>query len=336
MSKKALITGISGQDGAYLAKYLLDKGFKVYGLERRSASNDNFRLKYLDILNEVNIFNIDLLEHTSIASLIASEQFDHVYNLAAQSFVGDSWNNAITTSQINSIGVVNLLDAIKQLSNTTKYYQASTSEMFGLVQNTPQNEKTPFYPRSPYGVSKLYSHWMTVNYRESFNLHCSSGILFNHESPLRGSQFVTKKIVSGLCDYLKDVNKYLELGNLDAERDWGYAGDYVKAMFLMLDKDDPDDYVIGTGKKHSVREFCSIALDKLNIKYSWEGQGINEKCISTKDNKLIIQVSEKFFRPAEVNELLADPSKANKKLGWKSETSLESLIEMMIEFELSK
>ncbi len=336
MSKKALITGISGQDGAYLAQHLLSEGYEVIGMERRSASNDNFRLKYLKILNDVKIFNIDILEHTSIANIISNEKFDEIYNLAAQSFVGDSWNNAISTSQINSIGVVNLLDSIKQLSSNTRFYQASTSEMFGLVQRTPQNEQTPFYPRSPYGVSKLYSHWMTINYRESFNLHCSSGILFNHESPLRGSQFVTKKIITGLCDYKNKNEMSLQLGNLDAERDWGYAGDYVKAMRMMLNMPEPDDYVIGTGIKYSVRDFCNIALKKLNIKYSWEGEGLNEKCINTSNKKCIIEINKDFFRPAEVSQLIADPSKANKILGWKSETSLERLIEMMIDYDLAK
>tara|TARA_B100000579_G_C22832576_1_gene856836 strand:- start:418 stop:1434 length:1017 start_codon:yes stop_codon:yes gene_type:complete len=333
MSKKALITGISGQDGSYLAQYLLKEGYKVFGLERRSASNDSFRLKYLDIYSDVEIFNIDLIEHASIIKLISLNQFDEIYNLAAQSFVGDSWDNAISTSEINSIGVVNILDSIRQFSSHTKFYQASTSEMFGMVQATPQNENTPFYPRSPYGVSKLYSHWITINYRESFKLHSCSGILFNHESPLRGIQFVTKKIINGLCNFLNNKQS-IRLGNLDAKRDWGFAGDYVKAMHLMLKQKSPDDYVIGTGIETSVRDFCSIALNKLELKHTWTGSGLNEKCILEKDKSTIIEVSPQFFRPAEVNSLLADTTKAKEILGWESETSLDELIDLMINYEL--
>ncbi len=335
MTSRALITGISGQDGAYLAEHLLKNNYEVYGMERRSASNDNFRLKHLGINNDVKIFNIDLLEQSSIIKLISELNFSEIYNLAAQSFVGDSWNNAITTTQINSLGVTHLLDAIRQHSKESKFYQASTSEMFGLVQSTPQNETTPFYPRSPYGVSKLYSHWMTINYRESFNLHCSSGILFNHESPLRGSQFVTKKIVNGLCNFKKNNSGLLKLGNLDAERDWGFAGDYVKAMHMMLQAKEPDDYVIGTGTKKTVRDFCNLTMEQLALDHYWQGEGIEEKCYLKKDDTLIIEVSEEFFRPSEVNTLLADPSKAKNKLGWESNTSLKELVSMMVEFELN-
>jgi len=336
MSKKALITGISGQDGSYLAQLLLKEGYEVFGVERRTASNDNFRLKYLKIYEDIKIYAYDILDYAVIIKLIQSEKFDEIYNLAAQSFVGASWDNPITTSNINAIGVVNLLEAVKQFSPTTKFYQASTSEMFGLVQNTPQNENTPFYPRSPYGVSKLYSHWMTINYRESFDLHACSGILFNHESPLRGIEFVTKKIINGLCKIAFNNESALSLGNIDAERDWGFAGDYVKAMHMMLQSKTADDYVIGSGIKYSVRDFCSIALDKLDINHYWRGEGINEKCYNKKNDKEIINISEKYFRPAEVNMLLADPSKAKKKLGWSSETSLDELIEMMIDYEVKK
>ena len=335
-TKKALITGISGQDGSYLANLLLSKGYEVHGLERRTASNENFRLKYFDILNKVKLLRIDLCEYNQVSKLIMEEQFDEIYNLAAQSFVGSSWDNPLSTSNINSMAVTNILDSIRNFSNKTRFYQASTSEMFGKIVHEKQSEDTPYYPRSPYGVSKLYSHWMTKNYRESFGLFCCSGILFNHESPLRGSEFVTKKIVESLSRQANGVDETLKLGNIDAQRDWGFAGDYVEAMHLMLQQDKPDDFVIGTGVTHTVRKFCEMTLEKLGIKYKWIGSGLNEKCIRLTDDRVIIEISSEFFRPAEVDILLADPSKAESILNWKPNNDLASLVNKMVEYELSK
>tara|TARA_B100001063_G_scaffold247345_1_gene292935 strand:+ start:9044 stop:10057 length:1014 start_codon:yes stop_codon:yes gene_type:complete len=335
-SKKALITGISGQDGAYLAKYLLSKDYQVFGIERRTASNENFRLKYLEINDKVNMLRVDLCEFISITKIIQEHRFDEIYNLAAQSFVGSSWDNPISTSNINSIAVTNILDSIYRFSPETKFYQASTSEMFGEIKEERQSEDTPFHPRSPYGVSKLYAHWMTQNYRESYNLFCCSGILFNHESPLRGSEFVTKKITSTLCAQSKGHDRVLKLGNIDAKRDWGFAGDYIEAMYMMLQSDEPQDFVIGTGITHSVRDFCNMCLEELKIDYIWKGSGLDEKCIKKDDNKVIIEISEEFFRPAEVDILLANPAKAIKVLGWKAKTDLRALVKMMIEYDLSK
>lgn len=332
--KKALITGISGQDGAYLANFLLSKDYEVIGVERRTASNDNFRLKYFNIHEKIKLLKIDLCEHTQVTKLIQEEGFDEVYNLAAQSFVGSSWENPITTSNINSIAVTNILDSIHRFSSKTKFYQASTSEMFGKIMDESQSESTPFYPRSPYGVSKLYSHWMTQNYRESYGLFCCSGILFNHESPLRGNEFVTKKIVSTLCSQRKDPDIVLKLGNIDAKRDWGFAGDYVEAMYLMMQQSHPEDFVIGTGMTHSVRDFCNLTLDQLEVEYSWSGSDLDEKCLDA-NGDIIIEISEEFFRPAEVDVLLANPEKAKLKLGWKPKTIIEDLVAKMIDYELS-
>lgn len=332
--KKALITGISGQDGAYLADLLLRKGYEVTGVERRTASNDNFRLKYFNIHEKIKLQKIDLCEHSQVTKLIQEENFDEIYNLAAQSFVGSSWENPITTSNINSIAVTNILDSIHRFSSKTKFYQASTSEMFGKIMEDTQSELTPFYPRSPYGVSKLYSHWMCQNYRESYGLFCCSGILFNHESPLRGNEFVTKKIVSTLCKRRKDPDIILKLGNIDAKRDWGFAGDYVEAMYLMMQQSDPEDFVIGTGITQSVRDFCNLTLDYLDIKYSWSGSGLDEKCLDANGN-IIIEIAEEFFRPAEVDILLANPEKAKLKLGWKPKTDIEDLVSKMVDYELS-
>ncbi len=336
MKKKALITGISGQDGAYLSKLLLSKGYEVFGIERRTASNENFRLKFFNIFEKIKLHRIDLYEFNQVSKIIIDEQFDEIYNLAAQSFVGSSWDNPISTSNINSIAVTNILDSINMFSPKTKFYQASTSEMFGKIIQKKQSEDTPFYPRSPYGVSKLYAHWMTKNYRESYNLFCCSGILFNHESPLRGSEFVTKKIVESLTKQCNGAEDSLKLGNIDAKRDWGFAGDYVEAMYLMLQQEKPDDFVIGTGVTNSVRKFCELTLSKLNVDFSWDGKGIEEKCIRNSDNKILIEISSDFFRPAEVDFLLADASKAKKVLNWEPKHNLEDLVEIMVDFELSK
>ena len=333
--KKALITGISGQDGAYLGSYLLKNGYKVFGIDRRSASNNYWRLEALGINNKINKIQIDLTEFTGVTKVISELKFDEVYNLAAQSFVGTSWDNPITTTNINSVAVTNLLDSIYRFSPKTKFYQASTSEMFGKIQQKKQDENTPFYPRSPYGVSKLYSHWITKNYRESFGLFASSGILFNHESPLRGDEFVTKKIVSSLVRIKNGSQKTLKLGNIYAKRDWGFAGDYVIAMHKILQQKKPDDFVIGTGKTYSVKQFINLVLKELNFEFVWEGTGLNEKCICKSSGKRIIEISKEFYRPAEVDVLIANPSKAEKILKWKSNTSIQELVEKMINFELS-
>lgn len=335
MKKNALITGVSGQDGAYLAKHLLDLGYRVVGLERRTASNENFRLKYLGIAERVQMLRVDMCDYSTITQIIQENQFDEVYNLAAQSFVGSSWDSPITTSNINSIAVTNLLDSINRFSSHTKIYQASTSEMFGKIMEERQSEDTPFYPRSPYGVSKLYSHWMVANYRESYGMFACSGILFNHESPLRGGEFVTKKIVKRLCEIKKGASGVLALGNIHAKRDWGFAADYVVAMHMMLQRESPEDFVIGTGVTHSVKDFCTAVLAKLDLQGKWEGEGLDEKFISTDGSKVLIEISEEFFRPAEVDVLLANPSKARDILGWEATTTLDTLVDIMIDYELN-
>ena len=336
MKKKALITGISGQDGAYLAQYLLDQNYKVYGLDRRTASNNFWRLDALGIKDEVIKLQVDLTEYSSVRDIISNYKFNEIYNLAAQSFVGSSWDNPITTSNINSIAVTNLLDSINRFSSKSKFYQASTSEMFGNTSIKRQNEQTPFCPRSPYGVSKLYAHWITKNYRESYGLFASCGILFNHESPLRGEEFVTKKIISELVKIKKGSNTTLKLGNLYAKRDWGFAGDYVEAMFRILQHNQPDDFVVGTGKTYSIKEFINLCLDQLKIEYVWMGSNQDEVCLEQSSNRKLIVIDPSLYRPAEVDMLTADAAKAKQVLGWSSKTSLRKLIKIMIEFELLK
>jgi GDPmannose 4,6-dehydratase len=319
MSKSALITGITGQDGAYLAKLLLDKGYKVYGLHARRASDTLWRLRYLGILDQVELLEGDL---TDLASLIRSMQksnADEVYNLGAQSFVATSWEQPILTSYVTGIGAINLLEAIRLTNDRTRFYQASTSEMFGKIQESIQSESTPLYPRSPYGVAKVFAHWSTINYRESFNFHASSGILFNHESPIRGIEFVTRKVTDAVARIKQGKQKKLYLGNIDSKRDWGYAGDYVEAMWLMLQQDEPDDYVIATGRTTTVRDMCRIAF---------EGVGLNYE--------EYVVIDPKFYRPAEVEVLLGNPAKAKEKLGWEARTSLETLISMMVEADMER
>lgn len=336
MNKKALVTGIRGQDGAYLAKFLLEKGYEVWGADRRSGDSSNWRLKELGIEKEVNIIYMDLLELTNIMRVIEKVQPDEVYNLAAQSFVGVSFEQPILTAEIDAMGVLRLLEAIRTLKPDTKFYQASTSEMFGKVQEIPQTEKTPFYPRSPYGVAKLFGHWITVNYRESFNIFACSGILFNHESPLRGVEFVTRKITYSLAKIKYGLQDKLILGNLDAKRDWGYAPEYVEAMWLMLQQDEPDDYVIATGETHTVREFVEKAVQIAGFEIEWEREGIDTKGIDRKTGKVIVEVSPKFYRPAEVDILVENPKKAKEKLGWESKTKFEELVEIMMEADLKR
>ena len=316
MAKKALITGIRGQDGAYLAEFLLNKGYEVIGADRRSADSTAWRMKELGIENKVKIKYMDLLEYTNVFEVIKTVKPDEVYNLAAQSFVEASFIQPFLTSQVDGLGVLTLLEAIRHFSPETKFYQASTSEMFGKVQTIPQDEKTPFYPRSPYAVAKLYAHWMTVNYRESYNLFSCSGILFNHESPLRGAEFVTRKITMGIAAIKHGRQDKITLGNLDSKRDWGFAKEYVEAMWLMLQEAKPDDYVIATGETHTIREFAECAFKAAGISLAWEGEGVHTKGIDRKTGKIVIDVSKEFYRPAEVELLLGNPEKARKNLGW--------------------
>ena len=331
--KKALITGITGQDGAYLANFLLDKGYLVYGGLRRNSQNELYRLEILNIHEKVNLINLDMSDQFRVTEIIRDYSFDEVYNLAAQSFVGSSWDCSIPTTNVNGMGVLYLLEAIKRFSPDTKFYQASTSEMFGKIREPIQSETTPFYPRSPYGVSKLFSHWMTVNYRESHDLKACCGILFNHESPLRGTEFVTKKISKQLCQIKSGNRDKLILGNLDAKRDWGYAKEYVEAMWLMLQEENFDDYVIATGKTTSVREFIHYCCAELEIDIVWEGSGQSERGIDREKNTPIIEISKEFYRPAEVDVLIGSAEKANRKLGWEAKTDVKSLASIMINFD---
>jgi GDPmannose 4,6-dehydratase len=317
--KSALITGITGQDGAYLAQLLLKKGYKVYGLLARRSTNTIWRLNFLEIANEVELLEGDMTDVTSLIRALQISQATEVYNLAAQSFVGTSWEQPILTANVTGVGVVNILEAIRLTNPSIKFYQASTSEMFGLIQEEMQSEKTPFYPRSPYGVAKLYGHWITVNYRESFNMHASSGILFNHESPLRGIEFVTRKVTDAVARIKLGVQQELRLGNIDAKRDWGFAGDYVEAMWLMLQQEKPDDYVVATGKTTTVRDMCKIAFEHVGLNY-----------------EEYVVIDPKFYRPAEVDVLLGNPDKANKVLGWEAKTSLQRLITMMVDADLNR
>lgn len=319
--KKALITGVSGQDGAYLSQFLLSKGYDVHGLLRRSASADviDARLKWLGIYGQVSLHDGNLTDITSLIRILHELQPDEVYNLGAQSFVKSSWQQPLLTGQVTAIGVTNMLEAVRLVAPKARFYQASSSEMYGMIQHPKQSEKTPFYPRSPYAVAKLYGHWMTVNYRESFGLHASSGILFNHESPLRGIEFVTRKITDGVARIKLGQAKELPLGNLDARRDWGHARDYVKAMWLMLQQETPDDYVVATGRTETVREFCRLAFGHAGLNYE--------------DH---VTVDPRFMRPAEVDALLGDASKAKAKLGWEAETTLEQLAAEMVEADLKR
>jgi GDPmannose 4,6-dehydratase len=319
MNKKALITGVSGQDGAYLSKLLLSKGYKVYGLIARRSSDTQWRLRYLGIENEVELMEGDLTDLSSLTRLISATAVDEIYNLGAQSFVATSWMQPILTGMATGLGAVHLLEAIRLTHPRTRFYQASSSEMFGKIQEPIQTERTPFYPRSPYGAAKLYAHWMTVNYRESFKTFACSGILFNHESPLRGIEFVTRKITNGVATIKLGLARELRLGNLEARRDWGFAGDYVEAMWLMLQQEAPDDYVIATGRSESVREFCRLAFRHAGLNY--EDYVVTDK---------------KFERPAEVDVLVGDASKARKILGWRPKTNLEELIAMMVDADMER
>ncbi len=331
MNKKtALVTGVTGQDGAYLARLLLDKGYKVYGGCRRVSVDNLWRLRELKVHDKIELIDFDLQEIGNVTRAIKNTRPDEIYNLAAQSFVGVSFELPVTTSQIDGMGCLHILEAMRDYVPQSRFYQASTSEMFGKVQEIPQKETTPFYPRSPYGVAKVFAHYMTQNYREAYGMHASSGILFNHESPLRGQEFVTRKITLALARIAAGQQDVLELGNLDAKRDWGFAGDYVKAMWAMLQQDVADDYVIATGETFTVRYFCECAASLLGFDLRWEGEGPGELGIDRKTGKTVIHVSPKFFRPAEVELLVGLPEKSRTKLGWVPEVKLDGLIEMMV------
>lgn len=327
--KNALITGITGQDGSYLAELLLEKGYEVYGIWRRKANVDYGNIAHLK--DKIHLIYADMTDPVSLISAMRISQADEVYNLAAQSFVSASWDTPVATADINAVGVTNMLEAIRLVKPEARFYQASTSEMFGLVQETPQRETTPFYPRSPYGVAKLYGHWITKNYRESYGMFACSGILFNHESERRGLEFVTRKITDAAVRIAAGMQDCVELGNLDAKRDWGHSQDYVRAMWLMLQQEKPDDYVIATNETRTVREFAETAFRCSGIEIQWQGSGIDEIGINKANGRTVVRINEKFFRPAEVEFLLGDPSKAEKALGWKREISFSQLVERMVE-----
>ncbi len=337
MTKVAMITGITGQDGGYLAKLLLEKGYKVVGLYRRGSTDTFAKLKEHGIFEKIELVDFELLEFSNICRLLKKYQPDEFYNLAAQSFVAVSWEEPIYTAQADAIGVAYILEAIREFSPNTRFYQASTSEMFGKVQEIPQKETTPFYPRSPYGCAKVYAHWLTTNYRESFNIFACSGILFNHESPMRGKEFVTRKITNHFAQYkLGLTNTPLELGNLDAKRDWGFAGDYVEAMWLMLQQEKPDTYVVSTGEAHPIRDFVQLAGKYAGMDICWEGIGVDEIGIDNNTGKTVVKVNPKFFRPAEVEYLIGNPQKAEQVLGWKRKVSYEGLCKMMVERDIER
>jgi GDPmannose 4,6-dehydratase len=312
MTKKALITGITGQDGSYLAEFLLNQGYQVIGMVRRSSTVNFGRIEHIQ--DRITLAHGDLLDQTSLIQIMRDHNPDEIYNLAAQSFVPTSWQQPVLTGEFTALGVTRMLEAMRNTVPEARFYQASSSEMFGEVREVPQNEKTPFYPRSPYGVAKVYGHWITVNYRESYDLFACSGILFNHESPRRGLEFVTRKIAYGAAQIKLGLTQELRLGNLEARRDWGYAGDYVKAMWQMLQQDTPDDYVVGTGATHSVRELCQVAFGYLDL--DWEQH---------------VVVDPKFYRPAEVDLLVSDPTKAQERLGWDPEVCFDELVQMMVD-----
>lgn len=330
--KSALITGVTGQDGSYLAELLLEKGYKVYGLVRRKSKLDFNNAEHLK--GQVEFIFGDMTDLSSVIRAMRISMADEVYNLAAQSFVATSWESPLATAEIDAVGVTNMLEAIRTVKPVARFYQASTSEMFGLVQEIPQKETTPFYPRSPYGVAKLYGHWITKNYRESYGLYACSGILFNHESERRGEEFVTRKITKAVARIKNGLQDTLELGNLDAKRDWGHSKDYVEAMWLMLQQNEADDYVISTGETHPVREFVTLAFKVADMEIEWHEKGEKEYATLKGTDKVVVKVNPQFYRPAEVELLIGDCSKAETKLGWKRKVSYEQLVKVMVENDL--
>ena len=336
--KTAIITGITGQDGAYLAEFLLGKGYKVFGTYRRTSSVNFWRIEELGIQNHPNLklVEYDLTDLGSSIRLLETTQATEVYNLAAQSFVGVSFDQPIATAAITGLGPVHLLEAIRIVNPKIRFYQASTSEMFGEVQEIPQKESTPFYPRSPYGVAKLYGHWMTINYRESYGIFGCSGILFNHESPLRGQEFVTRKITNSVAKISLGKQDVLELGNMDAKRDWGFAKDYVEGMYLMLQADKPDTYVLATNRTETVRDFVTMSFKAVDIELDWQGGEESETATDKATGKVVVKVNPEFYRPAEVELLIGNPEKAKQDLGWEPTTTLEELCEMMVEADVRR
>ncbi len=336
--KNAVVTGISGQDGAYLARLLLDKGYRVWGATRRTSSVNHWRLAEVGILGHENLelLDYDLTDAGAAIRLLERSGAEEVYNLAAQSFVGVSFDQPVTTAEITGVGAVHLLEAIRIINPAIRFYQASTSEMFGLVQAVPQSENTPFYPRSPYGVAKLYAHWMTVNYRESYGIYGCSGILFNHESPLRGREFVTRKITDSVARIELGKLDCMQLGNLDAQRDWGFAGDYVDGMWRMLQQAQPDTYVLATNRTQSVREFVEMAFKAVGRTLEWQGSAEQERGLCTRTGTELVAVNPEFYRPSEVDQLIGDASKAKDVLGWEPVVTLEELCEMMVKADLTR
>jgi len=338
--KRALITGITGQDGSYLTEFLLSKGYEVHGIIRRASSFNTGRIDHLyrdPHTNGIKMFLHygDLTDSSNLSRIIEKIQPDEIYNLAAQSHVQVSFQVPEYTAEVDAVGTLRLLDAIKDTQVPCKFYQASTSELFGGLPGTaPQNEKTPFYPRSPYAAAKLYAYWVVVNYREGYNLFASNGILFNHESPRRGETFVTRKITRAVANIKKGKQDKLYLGNIDAKRDWGFAGDYVEAMWMILQQDKPDDYVIATGETHTVREFCELAFGHAGYDIIWDGKGVEEKGIDKNTGKVLIEIDPKYFRPTEVDLLWGDPTKANQQLGWKPKVSFKELVKMMVDSDI--
>lgn len=335
-NKSALITGITGQDGAYLANLLIDKGYDVFGLHARRSTDTLWRLRHLGIESAVNLLDGDLTDLSSLIRAMEKSQACEVYNLGAQSFVGTSWEQPVLTAQVTGVGALNVLEAVRIVNPKARFYQASTSEMFGLIQEAKQSETTPFYPRSPYGVAKLYAHWLTVNYRESFGIFGTSGILFNHESPLRGREFVTRKITDTVAKIAQGKAELLELGNLDAKRDWGYAKDYVEGMRLMLQHDVADTYVLATNRTETVRDFVTLAFAQVGILLEWSGKEENEIGVDPKSGKTLVRINPAFYRPAEVELLIGDPSKAERDLGWTPTVQLEELTRLMVEADMRR
>jgi GDPmannose 4,6-dehydratase len=335
-SRRALITGIAGQDGAYLSKLLLEKGYDVYGMDRQDIELDTRRLKSLGIHHDIQICSFDIQNFEEILHTFENIKPHEVYNLAAQSSVGASFEQPLQTAEATGISTLKMLEAIRKSSHEIRFYQASTSEMFGKVREIPQNEKTPFYPRSPYATAKLFAHCSTVNYREAYHLFACSGILYNHESPLRGLNFVTRKITHALVRIKNNLQEKLFLGNLSVKRDWGYAPEYVDAMWRMLQQNMPDDYVIATGKIHSIRDFVQVAAQHLGFEIEWVGEGVDEKGIDRNTGNALVEVSEKFFRPTEVDDVVGDASKAHQKLGWQSKVDFDEMIKKMVEADIKE
>ncbi len=330
MKRKALILGVTGQDGSYLAEFLLKKGYKVYGMYRRTSTYPFERID--DIMNKIILVEGDMTDESSLIKILQTIKPNEVYNLASQSFVPASWSQPLSTANITGLGVIRILSAIHIVNPKIKFYQASSSEMFGKVKEIPQKEETPFHPRSPYGYSKVLGYWATVNYRESYGIHASNGILFNHESPRRGKQFVTRKITNSVAKIKLGYQDYFELGNLEAKRDWGFAGDYVEVMWLMLQQEKPGDYIIATGEVHSVREFVEEAFNIVGMPIKWEGKGLSE--VGKYNEKVVVKINKEFYRPADVEVLIGDYSKAKKELGWQPKTKFKELVKLMVEYDL--